>query len=218
MSLAASRFRSRVRTALAAMTVMAGVGLVAAQPVTAAPRETAALDAVDTYTGLTFTVPAGTDDLGQPQTCTIDADLYKPHSASRDAQAPAILTTNGFGGSKDDQAGLGRAFAQRGYTVLSYTGLGFPDSGCKISLDDPGIDGAARQLARDVPRGRLQRGIRLRRPRRGPGRAGHPHRRLHPARRRGEPRPRVGMVGGSYGGQIQFATAAVDSRVDTLVR
>ncbi|WP_230209058.1 CocE/NonD family hydrolase C-terminal non-catalytic domain-containing protein [Nostocoides sp. HKS02] len=29
--------------------------------------------------------------------------------------------------------------------------------------------------------------------------------------------PRIGMIGGSYGGQIQFATAAVDKRVDTLV-
>jgi ABC-2 type transport system ATP-binding protein len=29
--------------------------------------------------------------------------------------------------------------------------------------------------------------------------------------------PRVGMIGASYGGQVQFATAATDSRVDTLV-
>src|SRR5699024_3877029 len=29
--------------------------------------------------------------------------------------------------------------------------------------------------------------------------------------------PRLGMIGGSYGGQVQFATAAVDPRVDTLV-
>ena len=29
--------------------------------------------------------------------------------------------------------------------------------------------------------------------------------------------PRLGMIGGSYGGQIQFATAARDPRVDTLV-
>ena len=93
---------------------------------------------------MTFTVPAGKNDLGQPQTCTIDADLYKPHSASRAARVPAILTTNGFGGSKADQAGLGAAFAKRGYAVLSYTGLGFPDSGCKISLDDPGVDGSRR--------------------------------------------------------------------------
>src|SRR5699024_301702 len=29
--------------------------------------------------------------------------------------------------------------------------------------------------------------------------------------------PRVGMIGGSYGGQIQFATAAVDARLDTII-
>ena len=74
---------------------------------------------------------------------------------------PAILTTNGFGGSKADQAGLGEAFAKRGYAVLSYTGLGFPDSGCKISLDDPGVDGKAATLVGDLPRRRRLRGIHL---------------------------------------------------------
>ena len=29
--------------------------------------------------------------------------------------------------------------------------------------------------------------------------------------------PRVGMVGGSYGGQVQFAAAGVDQRIDTIV-
>ena len=49
--------------------------------------------------------------------------------------------------ARPTRPGSGRAFAQRGYAVLSYTGLGFPDSGCKISLDDPGVDGvAARSL------------------------------------------------------------------------
>ena len=71
----------------------------------------AALGAVDTYSGLSFRVPAGQDDQGGPQTCIIDADLYKPHSASAANRVPTILTTNGFGGSKADQAGLGRAFA-----------------------------------------------------------------------------------------------------------
>ena len=57
---------------------------------------------------------------------------------------PAILTTNGFGGSKDDQAGIGKAFASRGYEVLSYSGLGFGGSGCKITLDDPRVRRPAR--------------------------------------------------------------------------
>ena len=152
--------------------------------------QAAALDAVDTYTGLTFTVPAGKNDLGQPQTCTIDADLYKPHSASSAARVPAILTTNGFGGSKADQAGLGRAFAQRGYTVLSYTGLGFPDSGCKISLDDPGVDGAAASSLVTFLGGGGSAAYDLRRSSAGvPAGAGHPHRRLHRLDDARHPRP-----------------------------
>ena len=47
------------------------------------------LGAVDTYTGLSFTVPASLDDQGRPQTCVIDTDLYKPHSASTANRVPA---------------------------------------------------------------------------------------------------------------------------------
>src|SRR6476646_10939025 len=121
------RTSSQLRTvAVLATATVTGLALAApgiAAPAPASPGAAAApadsFDSVDTYTGLKFVVPAGSKDLGQPQTCTIDADLYKPHSASPSARVPAILTTNGFGGSKADQAGLGEAFAQRGYAVLS---------------------------------------------------------------------------------------------------
>ncbi len=184
-------------------------------PTTAPPGITS--DTVDTWTGLKFTVDAGTNDLGQPQKCTIDADLYKPHTASSALRVPTILTTNGFGGSKRDQAGLGRAFAERGYAVLSYTGLGFPDSGCKISLDDPYVDGvAASQLVTFLGGGSSTAyassevgGVTG-----GPGVVSVDYTLLDDAATHD---PRLGMVGGSYGGQIQFATAAVDRRVDTLV-
>ena len=84
---------------------------------------------------------------GQRKVCTVVFDLYRPSTATRTHRKPAILTTNGFGGSKDDQADLGRAFARRGYVVLSYSGLGFGGSDCKITLDDPDWDGlAAKQL------------------------------------------------------------------------
>ena len=78
-------------------------------------------------------------------TCDVVGDLYVPDTASPTSRVPAILTTNGFGGSKDDQAGIGKAFAQRGYVVLSYSGLGFGGSDCKITLDDPDYDGKAAQ-------------------------------------------------------------------------
>ncbi|MHB8186552.1 MAG: alpha/beta fold hydrolase [Dermatophilaceae bacterium] len=172
---------------------------------------------VDTYTGLSFTVPAGLDDRGRPQSCVIDADLYKPHTASATHRVPTILTTNGFGGSKADQAGLGRAFAERGYAVLSYTGLGFPDSGCKISLDDPGVDGvAASHLVTFLGGGGSApyTSSDLAGTAGGAGTLAVSFSKLDNAATHD---PRVGMIGGSYGGQIQFATAAMDSRVDTLV-
>ena len=92
---------------------------------------------------------------------------------------PAILTTNGFGGSKADQAGIGRAFAQRGYAVLSYTGLGFPDSGCKISLDDPGVDGTAAKSLVTFLGGGAPRHTTPPTGRRRARRRRHAHRRLH---------------------------------------
>ncbi len=151
------------------------------------------------------------------QTCDIVGDLYVPDEASPTNRVPAILTTNGFGGSKDDQTGIGQAMAKRGYVVLSYSGLGFGGSTCKITLDDPDWDGqAGKQLIsylggasgiafqdvdHTVPAPVLDV-VQL-----DPGTI------LQPAVND----PRVGMVGGSNGGGIQFATASVDPRLDTIV-
>lgn len=157
-------------------------GLVAAPGVAADPAFT-----VQT---MHFDVLAGP---GAGQHCDIVGDLYTPASASAEHPVPAILTTNGFGGSKDDQAGIGRLAASNGYVVLSYSGLGFGGSGCKITLDDPDWDGrAASQLVTFL--GGLDFVTKD-----GPG------------------DPRLGMVGGSYGGGVQFATASVDPRVDTII-
>lgn len=144
------------------------------------------------------------------QHCDVIGDLYKPAGASAATPAPAILTTNGFGGSKDDQADLATYAASHGYVVLSYSGLGFGGSGCKIQLDDPDYDGkAASQLvtflgggstAKDGTRVNYVIHDRV-------GHDGKPH----------AADPRVGMIGGSYGGEVQFAVAGIDPRVDALV-
>ncbi|MCZ4500582.1 MAG: transporter ATP-binding protein [Marmoricola sp.] len=155
---------------------------------------------------------------GLAKTCDIVGDLYTPRSASSKHRVPAILTTNGFGGSKDDQAGFGTDFASRGYAVLSYSGLGFGGSGCQITLDDPDWDGVAgKQLisylggaggiaytdakhTKAAPRLTVvQRDTKA-----------------HNGKKLAHD-PRVGMVGGSYGGQIQFAIASVDPRLDTII-
>ncbi|MEU6391586.1 CocE/NonD family hydrolase [Streptomyces sp. NPDC046939] len=151
-----------------------------------------------TVTPLKFTVPTG------GSRCVIDADLYRPAGTDAEHPAPAVLTTNGFGGSKSDGStdATGRAFARRGYVGLAYSGLGFGKSGCLISLNDPRIDGTAASALVDFLAGT---------------RAADDGTTVDyvTADRRGD--PRVGMIGGSYGGAIQLATAAVDHRVDALV-
>jgi ABC-2 type transport system ATP-binding protein len=144
------------------------------------------------------------------QSCSIVFDLYRPSTATAATPAPAILTTNGFGGSKDDQADTGQAFAKRGYVVLSYSGLGFGGSGCKITLDDPDWDGkAAKQLVTFLGGGKAATdGTKV-------GYVRHDSV-AHDGRSYAHD-PRVGMVGGSYGGQVQFAVAGIDPRVDTIV-
>lgn len=174
-----------------------------------------AADAAYTVQTLHFAVMTGpADDIP----CDIVGDLYLPTAASPGSRVPAILTTNGFGGSKADQAGVGRAFAERGYAVLSYSGLGFGGSSCTITLDDPDWDGKAGSQLVSYLGGKAGIGFLD---------AAHtqPATPLDVIRRdqrdhlgrASEHDPRVGMIGGSYGGGNQFATASVDPRVDTIV-
>ncbi|MGH3648197.1 MAG: CocE/NonD family hydrolase [Micromonosporaceae bacterium] len=155
---------------------------------------------------LAIDVVVGPDD---DTPCRIVANLYRPENATPETPAPAILTTHGFGGSREsgDQVAIGFNFAKQGYVVLSYSGLGFGGSGCKIYLDDPDWDGKAGSQLVDVLAGtksavNTETGesvtvdyVQLDRP--------------------GD--PRIGMIGGSYGGQIQYAVAAVSGKIDALV-
>ncbi|MFJ4534820.1 CocE/NonD family hydrolase [Streptomyces tibetensis] len=172
------------------------LGAALAVPLTLTPPSAAA-DAY-TVTPLKFTVRAG------GRACTVDADLYRPAGVDRDHPAPAVLGTNGFGGSKTDGStdAVGKAFAQRGYVSLVYSGLGFGRSGCLISLDDPDIDGAAASRLVDFL---------------GGTRAADDGTTADFVTRDAPGDPRVGMIGGSYGGAVQLATAAVDHRLDALV-
>ncbi|HET9074139.1 MAG TPA: CocE/NonD family hydrolase [Solirubrobacteraceae bacterium] len=144
------------------------------------------------------------------ESCTIVGELYTPAGASATHRVPAILTTNGFGGSYTDQEGLAATFASRGYEVLTYSGLGFGGSGCKIELDSPLWDGeAASQLITFLGGGSAATdGTRV-----NDVILDHvAHNGQHLAHD-----PRVGMIGGSYGGEVQFAAADVDPRLDAII-
>jgi ABC-2 type transport system ATP-binding protein len=176
-----------------------------------APSTLAHATAASAYsvTTLHFKVVVGPND---DQTCDIIGDLYTPADASPTHRVPAILTTNGFGGSKDDQAGLGAAFAARDYVVLSYSGLGFGGSSCKVTLDDPDYDGKAGSQLISYLGGKS-----------GIAYTDAAHTTAAPALNvvtldnASTFDPRVGTIGGSYGGGFQFATADVDKRLDTMI-
>jgi ABC-2 type transport system ATP-binding protein len=131
-----------------------------------------------------------------------------------------LLVTNGFGGTKGDQAALAQGFGAHGYVTLSYTGIGFVDGDdCPITLDDREHDGAAAsQLLRFLGGDRrivaiddaTKQRVHVNQVIRQDAVTGTPY------------DPAVGMTGGSYGGQIQFATAAFEhargtDRVDAIV-
>ncbi|WP_330308608.1 MULTISPECIES: CocE/NonD family hydrolase [unclassified Streptomyces] len=187
--------RSRLPRSRASLALALGAALAAPLALTAPP---ASATGQYTVTALKFTVQAG------GRTCTVDADLYRPAGVDREHTAPAVLATNGFGGSKSDGStdAIGKAFAARGYVGLVYSGLGFGKSGCLISLDDPRIDGVAASRLVDFLAGT---------------RAADDGTKADYVTRDGKGDPRVGMIGGSYGGAVQMATAAVDHRVDALV-
>jgi predicted acyl esterase len=149
--------------------------------------------------------------------CHVVGDVYRPAGATSERPAPAIITTHGFAGSKDAQADIARFYAAQGYVVLTYSGLGFGGSSCRITLDSPSYDGeAVSQLVSFLggasgiafsdaamtkplaPVGYVRRD--------SSGVDGH----------RYKSDPRVGMIGSSYGGGIQFAAASVDHRIDAI--
>lgn len=194
------------------MALAAALGL----PAAAAPAVLAATPAsAYTATVLHFSVRVGP---GGSEPCDVIGEMFVPDAASTAHRVPAILTTNGFGGSYTDQIGLAEAFASHGYAVLAYSGLGFGGSTCKITLDNPLWDGRAASQLISYLGG-------------APGIAYYDpahtrpapvvnfviHDAVNHAGRAERYDPRVGMIGGSYGGEVQFAAAAVDPRLDTIV-
>src|SRR2546429_4850853 len=168
------------------------VGLVAGLLAAAPPG--AAADSTPPYTKISDQTTRATG-LGpnRDQYCDVLYDLYVPNSASPSSPVPAILTTNGFGGSKDDQASEADLFACNGYLVLSYSGLGFGGSSCAIEIDSPEWDGRAASHMVDLIAAR------------------------NDVIKDGPNDPRVGTWGGSYGGGVPVCFAAVDLWMDARI-
>ncbi|MCW3839237.1 alpha/beta fold hydrolase [Micromonospora yasonensis] len=136
------------------------------------------------------TVRSGPDG-NQP--VDLDTTLYLPEDASSGHRVPAVLLAHGFGGTKESVRTDAEDLVAQGYAVLTWTARGFGRSGGEIHLDSP--DYEVRDASRLLDRLAARPDIRL-------DAAGD---------------PRVGVVGGSYGGGLALLLAAQDPRVDAIV-
>ena len=124
-----------------------------------------------------------------------------PLPRSGGATAPTVLMGPGWSLSGDtDTEGTGilgavpiKDLRAAGYNVLTWDPRGFGRSGGVAEVDSPAFE--ARDVSALISWVATQPGVRLDAP--------------------GD--PRMGMVGGSYGGGIQLVTAATDCRVDAIV-
>lgn len=109
-------------------------------------------------------------------------------------RAPTIMVGHGWGGSgaEDRDSGVVRVYTEAGYNVLTWDARGFGESGGTVMIDSPDFEAldaiALIDFIAEQPEARLD---------------------AH-----GD--PRVGMDGPSYGGGVQFLTAALDERVDAI--
>ncbi|MEV4627778.1 alpha/beta fold hydrolase [Micromonospora sp. NPDC049523] len=137
-----------------------------------------------------ITVRSGPDG-NQP--VDLDTTLYLPDGATSGDPVPAVLLPHGFGGTKESVRADAEELAEHGYAVLAYTARGFGRSGGEIHLDSPDFEvkDASRLVDWLAARPDISKDT--------PG------------------DPRIGVVGGSYGGGLALLLAADDPRVDAIV-
>jgi len=120
---------------------------------------------------------------------SIDTSLYLPSKVP----APAILIAHGFGGSKDSVAGDAQFYASKGYVVLTWTARGFGKSTGQIAMNSMTAEVAdTRELISYLAKSKYVT-----------------------QDKSGD--PRVGIMGGSYGGANALMTASADSRIDAVI-
>ncbi|WP_433344956.1 alpha/beta fold hydrolase [Micromonospora sp. CA-111912] len=123
----------------------------------------------------------------------LDTTFYLPDDASAGRKVPAVLLAHGFGGTKESVRADAEDLAAQGYAVLAWTARGFGRSGGQIHLDSPDHEVRDGERLLDWLAARPE--VRTDAP--------------------GD--PRVGVVGGSYGGGLALLLAAQDQRVDAIV-
>jgi ABC-2 type transport system ATP-binding protein len=120
---------------------------------------------------------------GTIQKVSICYTVFKPKGASRTRKVPMILHSHGWAGSRTKDAAAFTKYLDAGFGVISFDQRGFGESGGKAHVQHPAIEG------RDV-----QRLVAL-------------VARMPWVRKDGKGDPRLGAIGGSYGGGYQLLGA-----------
>ena len=112
-----------------------------------------------------------------------------PPAASRSHRVPMIMHSHGWGGSRTKDPAAFDRFLKAGYGVLSFDQRGFGESGGHAYVENPAVEGHdVRRLVRLVSR-------------------------LGWVQQDGRGDPRLGAIGGSYGGGYQFLGAFEELRM-----
>ncbi|HET7531478.1 MAG TPA: alpha/beta fold hydrolase [Mycobacteriales bacterium] len=135
--------------------------------------------AVSTTNGCVTSVP----ELGTSEPVKICYSLFRPAGADSRHKVPMLLHSHGWGGSRTTTPDDFLPFLEAGFGVLSFDQRGFGESGGKARVENPDFEG------RDVEK--IVSFV-----------AGLPW-----VQKDGPGDPRLGAMGGSYGGGYQFVGA-----------
>ncbi len=197
--------RSVLRAALAALLSLTatagaasfggGVGAAAASPL---PVSVSTVSTVPTLATLATLATAAAPEASmlpvgpEPDGTAVSLDVsFWPQADGK--RHPLVLLAHGFGGSKDSVSTDAAALQARGYVVATWSARGFGASGGRIHLDDPAFEVADARTVVDAAARRSDVELDA---------AGD---------------PRMGVMGGSYGGALGLMLAGVDPRVDAVV-
>ncbi|WP_309650520.1 alpha/beta fold hydrolase [Nocardioides sp.] len=170
---------SRLALPLGAALLAAGLAAVPATTAASNPAPVAAKPGVTVTNGCLASVPETKG--GAP--VKICYSIFKPATATSGKRVPMVIHSHGWGGSRTTDPADFASLTRAGYGVLSFDQRGFGASGGKAHVESPDFEGHdVRALVRLVSKLRwVQQDA--------PG------------------DPRLGAIGGSYGGGYQFLGA-----------
>jgi len=157
----------------------ATVGGIVTAAAVVSPLVATAADTVTTTNGCVTSVP-------EPGTTTptqICYSLFEPAGASAKNRVPLIFHSHGWGGSRTKDVASFDKWMKAGYGVLSFDQRGFGEDGGKARIENPDFEGKDVEALVDLVS------------------------KLPWVQQDGKGDPRIGAIGGSYGGGYQFVGA-----------